>query len=72
MSCSVFVDTNVFVYLFDSDEQQKQDTARNLLDCLAKEATIVVNTQVLQEFYVSVTRNWPNRFLHKTPWSTKK
>jgi len=56
MSGSVFVDTNVFVYLFDSDEPTKQDTARNLLDRLANEATIVVSTQVLQEFYVSVTR----------------
>ena len=52
----MFVDTNIFVYLFDSDEPTKQDTARNLLDRLAKEATIVVSTQVLQEFYVSVTR----------------
>jgi len=56
MSGRVFVDTNVFVYLFDSDESTKQNTARNLLDRLANEATIVVSTQVLQEFYVSVTR----------------
>ena len=56
MSGRVFVDTNVFVYLFDSDEPTKQNTARNLLDRLAKEATIVVSTQVLQEFYGSVTR----------------
>jgi predicted nucleic acid-binding protein len=56
MSGSVFVDTNVFVYLFDLDEPEKQDQARNLLGRLSKEATIVVSTQVLQEFYVAVTR----------------
>lgn len=56
MSDRVFIDTNVFVYLFDSDEPAKQDAARNLLDRLAKEATMVASTQVLQEFYVSVTR----------------
>ena len=39
-----------------SDEPTKQNTARNLLDRLANEATIVVSTQVLQEFYVSVMR----------------
>lgn len=56
MSGNVFVDTNVFVYLFDSDESEKQDAARSLLDHLSNTATIVVSTQVLQEFYVSVTR----------------
>lgn len=56
MSDRVFIDTNVFVYLFDADEPKKQDVARNLLDRTAKEATIVASTQVLQEFYVSVTR----------------
>ena len=56
MSDSVFVDTNVFVYLFDSEDLKKQETARVLLERLAEEATIVVSTQVLQEFYVSVTR----------------
>ncbi len=56
MSGNVFVDTNVLVYLFDADDPTKQETARSLMDRLAKEATIVVSTQVLQEFYVSVTR----------------
>ncbi len=56
MSGNVFVDANVFVYLFDADDPTRQDIARSLIDRLAKEATIVVSTQVLQEFYVSVTR----------------
>ena len=56
MGGNVFVDTNVFFHLFDADDPTRQDIARSLIDRLAKEATIVVSTQVLQEFYVSVTR----------------
>ena len=56
MSDRVFVDTNVFVYLFDSEEPRKQQTARTLLETLASSAIVVISTQVLQEFYVSVTR----------------
>lgn len=54
MNGKTFVDTNVFVYLFDRDAPEKQRRARAVLHELG--ATIVVSTQVLQEFYVSVTR----------------
>ncbi len=54
MSDRVFVDTNVFVYLFDRDAPGKQARARQLIGELA--ARLVLSTQVLQEFYVSVTR----------------
>jgi predicted nucleic acid-binding protein len=51
---SQFVDTNVLVYLFDNDSREKQYQARQLLE---KEAeNIVLSTQVLGEFYVTVTR----------------
>lgn len=54
MSARVFVDTNVFVYLFDRDAPDKQRRAREIL---AQEASnIVVSTQILEEFYVTVTR----------------
>jgi predicted nucleic acid-binding protein len=56
MSDRVFVDTNVFVYLFDADTPDKQATSRELLRNLSQNAILVVSTQVLQEFYVSVTR----------------
>lgn len=49
-----FVDTNVLVYLFDSDSPVKQAKARRILD--ANEDRIVLSTQVLGEFYVTVTR----------------
>ena len=49
-----FVDTNVFVYLFASDSPAKQATARRLLDDNAE--NIILSTQVLGEFYATVTR----------------
>ena len=49
-----FVDTNVLVYAFDDDSPSKQKVAREIL---AGEADrIVLSTQVLSEFYVTVTR----------------
>lgn len=49
-----FVDTNVLVYVFDDDSPTKQRMARQLLDERADQ--IVISTQVLGEFYVTVTR----------------
>src|SRR5450756_1340230 len=50
MTDKVFVDTHVFVYLFDRDARVKQARAAALVE---KEAeAIVISTQVLQEFYV--------------------
>lgn len=51
---SKFIDTNVLVYLFDNDSPEKQARARQLLEDEA--ANIVLSTQVLGEFYVTVTR----------------
>ena len=49
-----FVDTNVLVYLFDSDSPARQAIARELVDNHA--AKLVLSTQVLGEFFVTVTR----------------
>ena len=49
-----FVDTNVLVYVFDDDSPRKQETARRILDEQADR--VVLSTQVLGEFYVTVTR----------------
>ena len=51
----VFFDTNILVYLFDAGTPAKQRLARSLLDRHTR-ATRVASTQVLQEFYVAVTR----------------
>lgn len=54
MTDKVFVDTNVFVYLFDRDARVKRARAAALVEEEAE--AIVISTQVLQEFYVTVTR----------------
>jgi predicted nucleic acid-binding protein len=55
MSARTFLDTNVLVYLFDHDEQPKQQRAREILED-AEPGELVLSTQVLSEFYVTVTR----------------
>ncbi len=51
-----FLDTNVLVYLFDTDSPAKQRTIRDLLSHQALDGQVMLSTQVLQEFYVAVTR----------------
>lgn len=52
----VFFDTNILVYLYDADAAEKKDRARDLFETEATAGHIVLSTQVLQEFYVVVTR----------------
>ena len=51
-----FFDTNVLVYLFDGSTPAKQHKARELLTRHTVAGETVLSTQVLQEFYVAVTR----------------
>jgi len=46
-----FLDTNVLVYLFDADAPTKQAIARELVAA----GRLVLSSQVLSEFYVTVT-----------------
>lgn len=52
----VFVDTNVFVYRFDTTEPAKQRRAEDWLDHLWTGRTGRLSIQVLQELYSSLTR----------------
>lgn len=52
----VFFDTNVLVYLFDAAAPVKRATARRLFSEHSATGALTLSTQVLQEFYVSVTR----------------
>jgi predicted nucleic acid-binding protein len=54
-----FVDTNVLVYAHDVDAGNKHEIARELLRRLWENRQGVMSTQVLQEFYVTVTRKLP-------------
>lgn len=51
-----FFDTNVLVYLFDEDSPEKQAAARELVRQETADGRAVLSTQVLQEFYVAITR----------------
>ncbi len=61
MSAETFVDTNVLVYAFDADAGPKQKIAIDLLAGLWDGKSGRLSTQVLQEFYVSVTRKLATR-----------
>jgi predicted nucleic acid-binding protein len=51
-----FVDTNILVYAEDRDAKGKHEVARDLVLDLWNERDGVLSVQVLQEFYVTVTR----------------
>ena len=52
----VFLDTNVIVYAYDQDAGRKREIARDLLIGLWNDGGGVLSSQILQEFYVTVTR----------------
>ena len=56
MSDKTFVDTNVLIYAHDIDAKAKHDVAKSVLRELWAHRTGVLSMQVLQEFYVNVTR----------------
>jgi predicted nucleic acid-binding protein len=59
----IFVDTNVLVYGHDADSGQKHAVARGILEELWNQHAGVLSVQVLQEFYVTMTR----KVLHPLP-----
>ena len=56
----VFVDTSILVYAYDVSAGEKAEAAREILLELWDKGTGVVSTQILQEFYVVVTRKTPH------------
>jgi predicted nucleic acid-binding protein len=56
MSDKTFIDTNVLIYAHDVDARRKHEAAKRVLHELWSEHTGVLSMQVLQEFYVNVTR----------------
>jgi predicted nucleic acid-binding protein len=56
MSDKTFIDTNVLIYAHDIDARVKNDIAKEVLRELWSERTGVLSMQVLQEFYINVTR----------------
>jgi len=60
MSDKTFIDTNVLIYAHDIDAKAKNEVAKTVLRELWSERTGVLSMQVLQEFYVNVTRKIPS------------
>ena len=60
MSDRTFIDTNVLIYAHDIDANAKHKIAKEVLQELWSERTGVLSAQVLQEFYVKVTRKVPS------------
>ena len=54
------IDTNILIYAFDISTGQKHQKARALYDDLWASDGGYVSMQVLQEFYVNITRKAPN------------
>lgn len=59
MSVKTFVDTNVLLYAHDPYAGEKHQKAKDTVEALWENNNGVVSTQVLQEFYVNVTRKIP-------------
>ena len=55
----VFVDANILVYAEDRDAGNKHAIARALVEDLWRSGEGVLSVQVLQEFFVNVTRKMP-------------
>jgi predicted nucleic acid-binding protein len=60
MSDKTFVDTNVLIYAHDVDAREKHEVAKSVLRELWSQRAGVLSMQVLQEFYVNVTRKIPS------------
>jgi len=56
MSDRMLVDTNILVYAYDVDAGSKQVKAAEVLDKLWVQGNGVLATQVLAEFFITITR----------------
>jgi len=60
MSGNIFVDTNILLYAHDLAAGQKNTISADILRNLWDKRIGIISTQVLQEFYVNVTRKIEN------------
>jgi predicted nucleic acid-binding protein len=61
MSAKAFIDTNVLIHAHDVDAAAKHELAKRILQGLWNQRAGALSTQVLQEFYVNVTRKIADR-----------
>ena len=55
----VFLDTNLLLYAYDTGSPAKHAVAVRILEDLWKSGNGILSTQVLQEFFVNVTKKIP-------------
>jgi predicted nucleic acid-binding protein len=68
MSKTYFVDTNIIVYSKDTTEPEKQPIAAQWMERLWTERSGRISTQVLNEYYVTVTRKLDPGLPSKEAW----
>ncbi|MEI9475639.1 MAG: PIN domain-containing protein [Deltaproteobacteria bacterium] len=61
-----FVDTNLLVYAYDSSAGRKRKVSSEILSLLWQHRTGILSTQVLEEFFVSLTQKVRNPILPET------
>ena len=61
MKDKTFFDTNILVYSFDATNQEKYEVASGLVIQAFQKGLGVISTQVLKEFYVTVTQKIPQK-----------
>lgn len=58
-AATIFVDTNILVYAHDKSAGPKNKRAQAILGTIWQDRSGMLSTQVLQEFYVTVTKKLP-------------
>ncbi len=59
MTGKALIDTNILVYAYDLSESEKQQKSLTVLDRLVVLDSAVVSSQVISEFFTTVTRKIP-------------
>ena len=62
----IFLDTNILVYAYDVSSGKKHDIAKNIVADLWNLRAGVLSIQVLQEFFITVTKKIPKPLDIKT------
>jgi predicted nucleic acid-binding protein len=56
MTEKVFIDSNIFIYAYTDDDEQKHSIARDLLRNSVLNNEIILSVQILNEFYSVMTK----------------
>ena len=56
MSDKIFVDSNIFIYVLDHNDEDKRQKAKNLLIEASETARIILSTQVINEIYAVASK----------------